>query len=342
MSSKKICFSLFALLLASFGNLPRPARAQEFYAGKTIRIIVGFPAGGGFDTYSRVIGRHIGKYIPGNPAVLVDNVAGAGSLVAANMVYKAAKPDGLTIGNFIGNLVSQQLFGSPGIEFDGRKFEWIGVPTRDNVVCALTKASGITSIDAWMAAKTAVKLGGSAPGTTNDDSAKLLKAALGLPIQLVTGYKGTAPIKLAAESGEIDGSCWAWESIKVMWRQGLDAGQVNIVLQAVPKAVPDLAKVPVAIELAKSDEARKLIDIGIHNTAAITRPYALPPGTPKERVQLLRRAFQETLKDKEFLAEAVKSKIDVDPVSGEEVEKIVGSLFKLDQATVTKMAEILK
>jgi tripartite-type tricarboxylate transporter receptor subunit TctC len=342
MSSKKICFSLFALILASFGNLPWIAHAQEFYSGKTIRIIVGFPAGGGFDTYSRVIGRHIGKYIPGNPAVVVDNVAGAGSLVAANMTYKATKPDGLTIGNFIGNLVSQQLFGSPGVEFDGRKFEWIGVPTRDHVVCALTKASGITSMDAWMAAKVPVKLGGSAPGTTNDDSAKLLKAALGLPIQLVTGYKGTAPIKLAAESGEIDGSCWAWESIKVMWRQGLDAGQVGIVLQAVPKAVPDLAKVPVAIELAKSDEARKLIDIGIHSTAAITRPYALPPNTPKDRVQLLRRAFHDTLKDKDFLAEAAKSKLDVDPVSGEEVEKIVASLFKLDQATITKMAEILK
>ena len=158
----------------------------------------------------------------------------------------------------------------------------------------------------------------------------------------MTGYKGTAPIKLAAESGEIAGSCWAWESIKVMWRQGLDDGQVNIVLQAVPKAIPDLPKVPLAIELAKTDDARKLIQAGIHDTAAITRPYALPPGTPKDRVQLLRRAFQETLKDKDFLAEATKSKLDVDPVTGEEVEKIVAGLFKLDSATVTKMAEILK
>jgi len=316
--------------------------AQDFYAGKSIRIIVGFPAGGGFDTYSRLIGRHIGKYIPGNPSVFVDNVAGAGSLIAANMIYKAVKPDGLTIGNFIGNLVSQQLFGGPGVEFDARKFEWIGVPTRDHVVCAMTKASGITSIDAWMAAKTPVKLGGSAPGTTNDDSAKILRAALRLPIQLVSGYKGTAPIKLAAESGEIDGSCWAWESIKVMWRQGLDAGQASIVLQAVPKAVPELAKVPVAIELAKTDEARKLIEVGIHATASITRPYALPPGTPTDRVQLLRRAFRETLKDKDFVAEAVKSKLDVDPVSGEEVEKIVAGLFKLDAAIIAKMSEVLK
>lgn len=342
MRTRSFYATIFGVALVSMWSAQRASYAQDFYAGKTIRIIVGFPAGGGFDTYSRIIGRHIGKYLPGNPAVVVDNVTGAGSLVAANMVYKAAKPDGLTIGNFIGNLVSQQLFGGPGIEFDGRKFEWIGVPIKDHVVCALTKASGITSIDAWMKAKSPVKLGGSAPGTTNDDSAKLLKVALGLPIQLVTGYKGTAPIKLAAESGEIDGGCWAWESIKVMWRQGLDAGNVNIVLQAVPNAVPDLPKVPVAIELAKTDEARKLIQAGIHDTAAITRPYALPPGTPKNRVQLLRRAFIETMKDKDFLAEAVKSKLDVDPVTGEEVEKIVSGIFKLDAATVAKMAEILK
>jgi tripartite-type tricarboxylate transporter receptor subunit TctC len=341
---RKIIFyvGLIEIVLTSMCSPGYVSYAQDFYAGKTIRIVVGFPAGGGFDTYSRIMGRHISKYIPGNPAVVVDNVTGAGSLVAANMVYKGAKPDGLTIGNFIGNLVSQQLYGGPGIEFDGRKFEWIGVPVKDHVVCALTKASGITSIDAWMSAKSPVKLGGSAPGTTNDDSAKLLKAALGLPIQLVTGYKGTAPIKLAAESGEIDGSCWAWESIKVMWRQGLDAGNVNIVLQAVPKAISDLPKVPVAIELAKTEETRKLIQAGIHDTAAITRPYALPPGTPKDRVQLLRRAFRETLQDKDFLAEAIKSKLDVDPVSGEEVEKIVAGLFKLDAATVAKMSEILK
>jgi tripartite-type tricarboxylate transporter receptor subunit TctC len=169
------------VVLASILGSEQVSYAQDFYAGKTIRILVGFPAGGGFDTYSRMIGRHIGKYIPGNPTVVVDNVTGAGSLVAANSVYKAAKPDGLTIGNFIGNLISQQLFGGQGIEFDARKFEWIGVPVKDNVVCALTKASGITCVDTWMAAKTPVKLGGSAPRTTNDDSAKLIKQLSDFP-----------------------------------------------------------------------------------------------------------------------------------------------------------------
>ncbi len=342
MRKTNLYLSVIGTVLVSTSVSQRTSYAQDFYAGKSIRIVVGFPAGGGFDTYSRTIARHLNKYILGNPAIVVDNVTGAGSLIAANTIYKATKPDGLTIGNFIGNLIPQQLFGGSGIEFDARKFEWIGVPVKDHVVCALTKASGITSLDAWMVAKSPVKLGGSAPGTTNDDVAKLLKAALGLPIQLVSGYKGTAPIKLAAESGEIDGGCWAWESIKVMWRNGLDAGEVNIVLQVVPKAVLDLPKVPVAIELAKSEEARKLIQAGVHDTAAITRPYALPPGTPKDRVQILRRAFRETMKDKDFLAEAAKSKLDVDPVSGEEVEKIVSGLFKLDAALIAKMSEILR
>jgi tripartite-type tricarboxylate transporter receptor subunit TctC len=182
MTKVIFCVSLIGVVLTSTWGARHVSYAQDFYAGKTIRIAVGFPAGGGFDTYSRILARHMNKYIPGNPTVVVDNVTGAGSLIAANSVYKAAKPDGLTIGNFIGNLISQQLFGGSGIEFDARKFEWIGVPVKDHVVSALTKASGITSVDAWMVARAPVKLGGSVPGTTNDDVAKLLKAALGLPI----------------------------------------------------------------------------------------------------------------------------------------------------------------
>ena len=156
MKALTFCVSMLGVVLAFVWSSQHLSYAQDFYAGKTIRVVVGFPAGGGFDTYSRIIARHINKYIPGNPAVLVDNVTGAGSLIAANSIYKAAKPDGLTIGNFIGNLISQQLFGGSGIEFDARKFEWIGVPVKDHVVCALTKASGISSVDVWMAAKNPV------------------------------------------------------------------------------------------------------------------------------------------------------------------------------------------
>ncbi len=320
-----------------------PAVAQEqFYKGKTIRVVVGFSAGGGFDTYSRVLARHMGKHIPGQPTFVVENMTGAGSLIAANHVYKVAKPDGLTIGHFIGGLFLGQVLGQRGIEFDARKFEYIGAPVTDHVVCALTKASGITSIERWMAAKTPVKMGGVAPGaSTPDNGTRILKAALGLPIQVVSGYKGTADIRLAADGGELAGGCWGWDSISSTWRKGLDAGEVIVVLQAAPRPHPDLPKVPLAINLAKTDEARQLIEVGIHSDSEIVRTYTLPPGTPKERVQVLRRAFADMLKDPEFLADAKKANLGVNPVSGEEVEKIIASLFKLDPALIAKLKDIL-
>lgn len=335
-------FALTAIIAGLVFLATSPAiRADEFYRGKNIRIIVGFAAGGGFDAYSRAIARHLGRFIPGNPSVSVENMTGAGSLIAANHLYKVAKSDGLTMGNFIGGLILQQVMGGSGIEFDARKFEWVGVPVKENVVCALRKESGITSLEKWLAAKTPVKLGGTAPGSTTDDAPKVLTETLGLPIQLVTGYKGTADIRLAADSGEIAGGCWAWESIKVTWRKALETTDVVVVLQAVPKPHPELPAVPLAINFAKTDKARKLIEAGVHDTQSFTRPYALPPGTPKERVQLLRSAFLATLKDREFLAEAEKTKLDVEGVSGEEVERIIGGLFKLDPALLANLKDIL-
>lgn len=324
--------------LASAGR----AAAQDFYKAKTIRIIVGFSAGGGFDTYARALSRHMGRHIPGQPTVIVENMTGAGSLIAANYLYKVAKPDGLTIGHFIGGLFLGQVLGQRGIEFDARKFEYIGAPVTDHVVCAVTKASGVTSVEQWLASKTPLKLGGVAPGaSTPDNATRVFSAALGLPVQIVTGYKGTADIRLAAEGGELAGGCWGWDSIRVTWRKGIESGDVRVVLQANRRTHPDLPKVPQAIELAKTEEARRLIEVAVHGDSEIVRTYTLPPGTPKDRVEILRKAFHATLKDPEFLADAKKSNLDVNPVSGEEVEKIVGSLFNLDPALVSRLKEIL-
>src|SRR5918992_1299364 len=335
-------FTFLAIVLMVRVTTADAASADDFYKGKTIRIVVGFSAGGGFDTYARAIARHMSKHIPGQPAVVVENMTGAGSLIAANHVYKVAKPDGLTIGHFIGGLFLGQVLGQKGIEFDARKFEFLGAPITDHVVCALTKASGITNVEKWMASKTPVKMGGIAPGTSTPDNAtRIFKAALGLPIQLVTGYKGTADVRLAAESGEIAGGCWGWDSISVPWRKALDSGDAVVVLQANRRTHPELPQVPQAIKFAKTEEARKMIDVGIHGDSDIVRTYTLPPGTPKDRVQLLRRAFDATLKDPEFVADAKKSKLNVDPVSVEDVEKDIAGLFKLDQTLVGKLKEIL-
>jgi tripartite-type tricarboxylate transporter receptor subunit TctC len=307
-----------------------------------VRIIVGFAPGGGFDIYSRAIARHMGKHVPGNPIFVVENMTGAGSLIAANHVYKVAKPDGLTIGNFHGNQILNQVVGGQGIDFDARRFQWIGVPVKDNGACVLSKASGVTSLEQWRASKTPVKLGGSAPGDTATTNAKILKEALGLPIQVVMGYKGTSDMRLAAESGELAGACFQWESIKTTWRKGLDSGDLVVVIQTNPKRHAELANVPNAIEEAKSEEARQLIRAGLHDPAAMTRPYSLPPGTPKERVEILRKAFLETFKDPSFVAEAKKSNLEVDPVSGEELETLIKGVFKLDPSLVAKLKDVLK
>lgn len=339
--------SSFILLLSSlylFVPLSLdPVFAQEaFYKGKTIRIIVGASAGGGYDTYSRTIARHMGKHIPGNPTLIVENMPGAGFLISANHMYKVAKPDGLTIGHFIGGLFLQQLLGKPGIEFDARKFEYIGVPGQDNYAIGLSRAIGITSMEQWMASKMPVKLGGVGPGSATDDIPKVLQAALGLPVQLVTGYKGTADIRLAFHSGEVQGVCNSWESFKATWRQEVESGQVIIVVQNIPKPHPDLPKVPLVINFAKTEEGRKLIRALVHSVGPTARPYVLPPGTPKERVEILRKAFMDSMKDPEFLADANKAKLDVNPLDGAELEKNVREVFNLDPTLVPKAKEILK
>lgn len=319
-----------------------PAAAQDFYKDKTVRIVVGFTAGGGFDAYSRAIARHMSRHIPGQPTIIVENMPGAGSLISANYLYKIARPDGLTVGHFIGGLFLGQVLGQKGVEFDARRFEYLGAPTYEHPVCALTKASGITSLDRWFASPAPVKIGGVAPGSSNPDNiVRAIKAALGLPTQLVTGYKGTAEIRLASEGGELAGSCWGWGSVRATWRKGLDSGEVVIVLQITKKPHPELPNVPLAVTYAKTEEARQILDAAVHNDSVLVRSYTLPPGTPKDRVQILRQAFQATLRDPAFLAEADKARLEIAPVAGEDIERTVANLFKLDPALIAKLRTIL-
>ena len=278
--------------------------------------------------------------MPGKPTVIVENMPGAGGLISGNYLYKIAKPDGLTLAHFNGSLMMGQVLGQPGIEFDARKFEFLGSLVKEDVVCGFTRASGITSLDKWMAARTPVKLGGVSAGSPVDNSAKILKAALGLPVQVVSGYKGTADIRLAADSGELAGACWAWESMRATWRAGLEGGQVVVVLQLTDKGFPDLPGVPLAINLAKTDEARQLIQMA-HYAGAYARPFYLPPGVPKDRVRTLRTAFEATLKDPAFIAEAERTKLTIEPVSGDELTRMIHGLFTLDPTLLAKLKAIL-
>jgi tripartite-type tricarboxylate transporter receptor subunit TctC len=317
------------------------SRADDFYKGKTIRVIVGGSAGGGFDIYTRAMARHMGKHIPGNPAMIVENMTGAGTLIAAKYLHSSAKPDGLSFGIFNGALILSGALGNKSIDFDMRELEFLGVPVQDSTVCALRKESGITNMDQWFAAKTAIKLGGLSPGNSTSDVARIIAAALNLPVQLVEGYKGTNEIRLAADAGELHGACWAWETLRTAWSKAIPAGEVNVVLQVTAKTIPELPNVPMSLDLAKSDEARQLLKAGAIDPAAIVRVYVTTPRTPKDRLQLLRAAFAKTLTDPDFIAESKKANLDINPLSGEEVKKIVDDLFKLTPAMRTKLAGVL-
>jgi tripartite-type tricarboxylate transporter receptor subunit TctC len=328
-------------VLALWLSWPGLIYAQDFYKGKTVRVIVGGSAGGGFDTYSRVLARHLGKYIPGNPAIFVENMTGAGTLIAAKYLHSSAKPDGLTFGIFNGGLILGRVLGLKGIDFDVRELEFIGVPVQDSTVCALRKESGVTNMDHWYASKTPIKLGGLGPGNSTSDTVRAIKATLDLPIQLVEGYKGTAEMRMAADGGELHGACWAWESMKAAWIKGFQSGEVNVVLQVTAKKLPDFPNVPLALDLAKTAEARQLLKAGAIDSAAIVRVYVTAPRTPKDRLQILRGAFAKTLIDPDFVAEAKKINIDINPLTGEEVKKIVDDLFKLPPPMVSKLATML-
>jgi tripartite-type tricarboxylate transporter receptor subunit TctC len=326
-----------AIVILSAGS----SQADDFYKDKTVRVIVGGSAGGGFDTYSRVMARHMGKHIPGNPSVLVENMTGAGTLIAAKYLHSSAKPDGLTFGIFNGGLILGRVIGMKGIDLDMRELQYIGVPVQDSTVCTLRKESGVGNIEQWYAAKSPIKLGGLGPGNSVSDVPRVLRAALDLPLQIVDGYKGTAEARMAADAGELHGACWAWESMRVNWANALKAGDAKVILQVAMKKIPDLPNVPAAMDLAKSDDARQLLKAGAIDPAAIVRVYATSPRTPKDRVESLRKAFAATLTDPEFLAETRKINLDVNPLSGEEVKKIVDDLFKLPAPMVTKLAAIL-
>ena len=330
-----------ALSLVFYLGMSQAAGQETFFQGQTVRIVVGFTPGGGFDTYSRAIARYLGKHITGNPNTVVENMAGAGSLIAANYIFNQARADGLNIGNFIGGVVMGQVLGNAAAKFAAHKFEWIGAPGKADEVCALTKSSGVTTVEKWMSSKTPVKLGSTGAGSDTYDVPRVLQTALGLPIQIVVGYKGTADVRLAAESGEVAGICTDWNSIKSTWRNLLDAGSMSIVLQATPKPHPDLPMVPMAIQLSKSDESRWLIQSGIHDQSAILRPYALPPATPPDRVKILRKALQDTMKDPEFLSEAKKGNLAIDPISGGEIEKVIGGLVNMEPGQLAKLRDIL-
>lgn len=338
---KRLMFCVIVIVIMGLVSTTLFA-AAPFYEGKTLRVTVGFSAGGGFDLWARTVARHIGKHIPGNPTVIVENITGAGGLIQTNQLFKATKPDGLTLGHINGGLILSQMLGQPGYDFDPQKFIYIGAANKENAVLVLGKKSGINSIDKWRTSPVPVKLGGLVPGNFADNVCRMMtKDALGFPTQVITGYKGTADILIAVESGELAGAPASWDSVKVSRKRQIEAGDMFVIVQAAPKPLKGIPNVPTMISLAKTDEQKKIIQIVINDANEFSRPFALPPGTPKDRVDILRKAFQDTVNDKELLAEVDKMQMTLDPTTGEEMAAGVARGANVDQATKAKLRDIL-
>jgi len=324
-----------------FAVFTEPVGAQsEFFKDKTIRFIVGYSAGGSFDLYTRVIARHFSKHVAGNPTTVVENMTGAGGIIAANHLYNRAKPDGLTIGAWAAPLVLQQIMGNDAVQFDARKFGYLGVPSPYDTVCTFNDKSGIANVNDWFAAKRAMKISSIGPGTSTSDIPKLLKAALNLPLEVLDGYKGGADARLAVESGEVDGYCGSWQTVETVWRSAYESGKIRAVLQASLEPYAKYKDVPLAISFVKNDLARQLVTVA-DSAHGAQFPYTVPPGMAKDRLELLQKAFVDTLKDPELLAEAKKSKLDIEVIDGPGIAKKLGQLFELQPAVIAKLKDVL-
>jgi tripartite-type tricarboxylate transporter receptor subunit TctC len=319
--------SLVGIALLAFAI--RTAGADEFYKGKTIRFVVGLAPGGGYDLAARTIGRHIGKHIPGNPTIVVENMTGAGSLIAANYTYNSGRPDGLFVGIWNSALVLRQALGDKAMRFDARKFGWIGAPTKGTPFCSIMAHTGLKSLKDVVAANRELKMGSTGPGSTYDDLPQILDRTLGTKFKVISGYEGTGPILVAMRRKEIDGGCWTWESARTTARPMLDAkGDDKLIPFLIHSREPDpeVKDLPLIPEVIKGEDNLSAYRTWV-GTYEFQRPFTVPPGTPKERLQLLRKGFAATMKDPEFIAEAEKSKLETTYVSGEEVDKYVAQVL---------------
>jgi tripartite-type tricarboxylate transporter receptor subunit TctC len=317
--------------LVSLVTAPAQLSADDFYKGKTIRFVVGLAPGGGYDLSARTIGRHIGKHIPGNPTIVVENMTGAGSLRAANYSFNSAKPDGLFVAIWNSGYVLRQALGDKAVLFDGRKFGWIGAPTKGNPHCSIMAHTGLKSLKDVLATDRELKMGSTSPGSTYDDTPRILNETIGTKFKVVSGYEGSGPIYVAMRRKEIDGGCWGWESARTTARALLDAqGDEKLIPFLIHRLEtdPEVKALPLIPEIIKGEDKLSAYRTWV-GSYEFQRPFTVPPGTPKERLQILRKAFGETMKDAEFVAEAKKSKLETTYVSGEEIEKYVGQIYAI-------------
>ncbi|MDH3444577.1 MAG: hypothetical protein OEN50_11670, partial [Deltaproteobacteria bacterium] len=302
---------------------------------KNILFIVGLPPGGGYDAYTRAVARHIGKYIPGYPTAIVQNMTGGMSRVSANYIYSRAKPDGLTVGIWNSALVLRQALGDRTVRFEADKFGWIGAPSKGYPVCTVMGFTGLKTLEDVLNSKKPIKMGGIASGSQTIDLPRILNLTLGTRFNAIPGYEGTARIRIAMQIREVDGTCFGWESMRMTARSMLDASGDDKLIPFVihgDAGDPEVKDLPRLTEVVRDEQSRAILNTYLL-PYGFQRPLTLPPGTPKERLTILREAFKTTLADPEFLDEAKRSDLAIDYVSGKDIESLVDQILRISRKT---------
>jgi tripartite-type tricarboxylate transporter receptor subunit TctC len=314
-------------------NVSATVSAEDFYGGKTLRFVVGSEPGGGYDTYTRMIARHISQHIPGKPPTVVENMPGAGGLVAANFLYRRAEADGLTVVVFNNSNIVQKALGDPRINIDFAKLGWVGAPSVGAPMCMIMGFTGMKSLDDVLKATKAIKMGANRAGTTGYDLPLILNQALGTKFEVISGYTGTSKIRVALQSREIEGFCSNWESMRVTARALLDAkGDDKLIPFIINEQWedPEVKNLPLFKDVIK-DPKKYAVYKSWADQMDFQRPLAVSPGTPKDRLAILRKGLADTLKDPGLLAEAKKSKLVITPVSGEKTEALVKEILSMPE-----------
>ena len=335
MAHSKAIASALALVVLS--GLACAAGVEDFYKGRNVTLVIGYSVGGGYDAYARLLGRYFGKHIPGNPSIVPEQMTGAGSLRSANFIYSVAAKDGSVFGTFSRSMGISPLVDKA--EFDSRKFTWLGSVTDDNTICVTWNTSPIKNWDDFLTKPS--KFGGEGAGADPDIWTLLYKNVFGAKAQLVSGYPGTNDTVLAMERGEIDGLCGiSWSTIKSRHPEWLTSHSVNIIVQAALKKEPEIASVPLATELTKTPEQTQIIKL-LLVSQAMARPFAAPPDIPADRKAALLAAFDATMKDADFLAEAQKLSFDVRPVSATAIDAMLAEVYQTPKDVIARATKAI-
>jgi tripartite-type tricarboxylate transporter receptor subunit TctC len=333
-----------ALALAACGaGEPGPAGSSpgDFYRGQTVSIVVGSGAGGGFDTTARLVARHIGRHIPGEPTVIVVNMPGGGGLVAANHVFSAAAKDGTIVGLFHEAQVMNQVTHGEGVQFDLRQFNWLGSSYDDPNVCIVRADAPVTTFKEMIGRGMPIAVGGTGPGSNTYDAPRVLAAATGANIKAVAGYPTTNDVRVGVERGEIQGMCLGWESVQSASGEWLKDGYAKVFVQNGAERHPDLIDVPLALEFAKDEDSKTLLRL-VDAPGAMAKPFALPPGVDPARVAIMRAALAATYGDQMFLEEAQAMHLAFQPKTPEQIQQILTEVLATPPAMAAKYRQIIQ